>query len=129
MLSGMRDAGLRCGYYADAVEVAAYAIGGLLDLADMAASKGDRVTQQWADSHAAAMEQRFSGAWWLPGIPQFADSLADPANTPLMQRWWTAVTPMEAGLYQAGVPPPGLVPRSEALPPPALPAPPSHPAH
>ena len=60
---------------ADAVDVAAYTIRGLLDLADMAASKGDRVTQQWADSHAAAMEQRFSGAWWLPGIPQFADSL------------------------------------------------------
>jgi hypothetical protein len=101
---------------ADAVDVAVYTIRGLLDLADMAASKGDRVTQQWAESHAAAMEQRFSGAWWLPGVPQFAESLADPANTPLMQRWWTGVTPMEAGLYQAGVPQPGLVPRSEALP-------------
>jgi hypothetical protein len=101
---------------ADAVDVAVYTIRGLLDLADMAASKGDTATQQWADSHAAAMEQRFSGAWWLPGIPQFADSLADPANTPLMQRWWTGVTPMEAELYPAGVPQPGLAPPSEALP-------------
>src|SRR5216683_4763672 len=39
----------------DAVDVAVYTIRGLLDLADMAASKGDTATQQWADSHAAAM--------------------------------------------------------------------------
>src|SRR5487761_128340 len=101
---------------ADAVDVAVYTIRGLLDLADMAASKGDTATQQWADSHAAAMEKQFSGAWWLPGIPQFADSLADPANSPLMQRWWTGVTPMEAELYPGGTPQPGLVPPSEALP-------------
>jgi hypothetical protein len=101
---------------ADAVDVAVYTIRGLLDLADMAASKGDTATQRWADSHAAAMEQRFSGDWWLPAIPQFADSLNDPANTPNMQRWWTAVTPMEAELYPGGAPQPGLVPPSEALP-------------
>ncbi len=101
---------------ADAVDAAVYTIRGLYDLADMAASKGDTATQQWADSHAAAMVQRFSGAWWLPGIPQFADSLSDPANTPLMQRWWTGVTPMEAELYPHGVPQPGLVPPSEASP-------------
>jgi len=52
----------------------------------------------------------------MPGIPQFADSLADPDNTQLMQRWWTGVTPMEAQLYPDGVPQPGLVPPSEALP-------------
>jgi len=101
---------------ADAVDVAAYTIRGLFDLADMAASKGDTATQHWADSHAAAMEKQFSGAWWMPGIPQFADSLADPANTQLMQRWWTGVTPMDAELYPAGSPRPGLVPRTEALP-------------
>jgi hypothetical protein len=33
-----------------------------------------------------------------------------------MQRFWTAVTPMEAELYPGGVPHPGLAPRSEALP-------------
>ena len=33
-----------------------------------------------------------------------------------MQRWWTGVTPMEAQLYPDGVPQPGLVPSSEALP-------------
>ena len=101
---------------ANAVDVAVYTIRGLYDLADMAASKGDTVTQQWADSHAAAMVKQFSGAWWMPSIPQFADSLADPANTQLMQRWWTGVTPMEAQLYPDGIPQPGLVPSSEALP-------------
>ncbi|MBV9450368.1 MAG: hypothetical protein JO345_31215 [Streptosporangiaceae bacterium] len=101
---------------ADAVDVAVYTIRGLYDLADMAASKGDTATRQWADSRAAAMVKQFSGAWWMPGIPQFADSLADPANTQLMQRWWTGVTPMEAQLYPDGVPQPGLVPPSEALP-------------
>jgi hypothetical protein len=100
----------------DAVDVAVYTIRGLRDLADMAASKGDTATQQWADSHAAAMEQKFSADWWMPGIPQFADSLTDPANTQNMQRFWTAVTPMEAELYPQGVQQPGLVPRSEALP-------------
>ncbi|MBV9382607.1 MAG: hypothetical protein JO242_18350, partial [Streptosporangiaceae bacterium] len=101
---------------ADAVDVAVYTIRGLYDLADMAASKGDTATQRWADSHAAAMEKRFSADWWMPGIPQFADSLNDPANTQNMQRWWTGVTPMEAQLYPNGVPQPGLVPPSEALP-------------
>jgi hypothetical protein len=102
---------------ADAVDVAVYTIRGLYDLADMAASKGDTATQQWADSQAAAMVQRFSDDWWMPSIPQFADSLADPANTQQMQRWWTGVTPMEAELYPGGgVPQPGLAPPSEALP-------------
>ena len=93
-----------------------YTIRGLYDLADMAASKGDTATRQWADSRAAAMVKKFSAAWWMPGIPQFADSLADPDNTQLMQRWWTGVTPMEAQVYPDGVPQPGLVPPSEALP-------------
>lgn len=99
----------------DAVDVAAYTIRGLLDLADMAASKHDTATQDWALSHAGAMQQRFIGAWFQPGIPQFADSLADPANTPLVQRWWTALTPLEAELYPAGIPVPGLAPASDAL--------------
>ena len=100
----------------DAVDVAVYTIRGLYDLADMAASKGDTATKQWADSRAAALVKKFSAAWWMPSIPQFADSLADSGQTQLMQRWWTGVTPMEAQLYPDGVPHPGLVPPSEALP-------------
>jgi len=101
---------------ADAVDAAVYTIRGLYDLADMAASKGDAATRQWADSHAEAMVRQFSGAWWMPGIPQFADSLNDPSNSQNMQRWWTGVTPMEAQLYPDGVLQPGLVPPSEATP-------------
>ena len=100
----------------DAVDVTVYTIRGLYDLADMAASKGDTVTKQWADSRAAALVKKFSAAWWMPSIPQFADSLADSGKTQLMQRWWTGVTPMEAQLYPDGVPQPGLAPPSEALP-------------
>ena len=71
----------------------------------------------WADRpDPAAMVKQFSGAWWMPSIPQFADSLGDPANTQMMQRWWTGVTQMEAQLYPDGVPQPGLVPPSEAVP-------------
>jgi hypothetical protein len=98
----------------DAVDVAMYTIRGLIDLADMAAGKHDTATRDWALRHARAMEQRFAGAWWQPGIPQFADSLSDPANTPLVQRWWTALTPMEAELYPAGSPMPGFAPASDA---------------
>ena len=100
---------------ADAVDVAVYTIRGLLDLADMAASKHDASTENWAKSHAAAMERAFQGAWWLPSIPQYADSLNDPNNQPLMQRWWIGVTPMEAELYSGGVPQPGLAPSADAL--------------
>src|SRR6266536_1547639 len=101
---------------ADAVDVAVYTIRGLLDLADMAASKHDSATEHWALNHAAAMERAFQGAWWLPNIPQYADSLNDPSNQPLMERWWTGVTPMEAELYQGGVSQPGLAPSADALP-------------
>jgi hypothetical protein len=100
---------------ADAVDVAVYTIRGLYDLADMAASKHDTATEHWALDHAAAMVQQFRGAWWLPAIPQYADSLTDPGNTPLMQRWWTGLTPLEAELYPAGTSAAGLAPRADAL--------------
>src|SRR2546430_3274224 len=99
----------------DKLDVAVYTIRGLLDLADMAASKGDAATEQFALSHAATMESQFQGAWWMPSIPQFADSLKDPANSQLLQRWWIGVTPMEAELYQNGVEQPGLALKADAL--------------
>jgi glycogen debranching enzyme len=108
----------------DALDVSVYMIRGLLDLADMAASKHDTTTEHWALNHAAAMEQAFQKAWWLPRIPQYADSITDasaidpnaidPNSQPLMQRWWTGVTPMEAELYEGGVPQPELAPPSDA---------------
>jgi hypothetical protein len=92
----------------DKLDVAVYTIRGLLDLADMAASKGDTATEKFALDNAAKMESQFRGAWWIPSIPQYADSLNDPANTQILQRWWIGVTPMEAELYQNGVEQPGL---------------------
>jgi hypothetical protein len=99
----------------DKLDVAVYTIRGLLDLADMAASKGDTATQTWALSNAATMESQFRGAWWMPSIPQFADSLSDPANSQVLQRWWIGVTPMEAELYQNGVEQQGLALQADAL--------------
>ncbi len=96
------------------VDAAVYTIRGLLDLADMAASKHDVATEHWAQSHAETMEKAFQSTWWQPSIPQYADSLTD-SNQPLMQRWWTGVTPMEAELYPNGVPQPGLAPTTSAL--------------
>src|SRR6266566_5072407 len=100
---------------AEPVDVAVYTIRGLLDLADMAASKGDTKTEKWALKNASAMEDAFQGAWWMPSIPQYADSLKDPANSQLMQRWWIGVTPMEAELYSGGVQQPGLAPAADAI--------------
>jgi hypothetical protein len=85
-----------------------YAIRGLRDLAAMAQSKGDSATQSWAESHASAMETAFESAWWVAGVPQYADSLDDPGDVKLMQRYWIGVTPMEAELYRGGEPVPGL---------------------
>ena len=100
----------------DELDVSVYTIRGLLDLADMAASKHDSSTEHWALNNAAAMQRAFQKAWWLPSIPQYADSLTDPNNQPLMQRWWTGVTPMEAELYEGGVPQPELAPAADAIP-------------
>ena len=101
---------------ADAVDAAVYTIRGLYDLADMAASKGDTATRQWADSRAAAMVKQFSGAGGCRASRSSPTPWPTRANTQLMQRWWTGVTPMEAQLYPDGVPKPGLAPPSEALP-------------
>jgi len=98
------------------VDVAVYTIRGLYDLADMAASKGDTATESYALGHAQAMESAFQDAWWMPGIPQYADSLKDPNNSQLMERWWIGVTPMEAELYKGGVQQPGLAPKEDAIP-------------
>ncbi len=59
-----------------------YTIRGLRDLADLAASKGDRATRTWATERAEDMERRFDATWWTPGdARQYADSLENPDNT------------------------------------------------
>jgi hypothetical protein len=84
-----------------------YTIRGLFDLADMAKSKGDGRTFGWAISHGNRLLGKFENAWWMPEIPQHADSLDTPDdgvndNTKIQQRHWIGVTPMEAELINAG---------------------------
>ena len=103
------------------LDVAVYTIRGLRDLADLARSRGDRATARWASERASALERRFEAAWWMPNVPQHADSLDDPGGTAdararhalanglkLQQRHWIGATPMEAELWRDGRVVPGL---------------------
>ncbi len=84
-----------------------YTIRGLRDLADLARAMGDRPTVERSEARAAAMERRFDPTWWMPEIPQHADSLGE-GNTRIQQRHWIGSTPMEVELLRRGVPVPGL---------------------
>jgi hypothetical protein len=88
----------RTGMGEEKLDNTVYTIRGLTDLADMAAARGDRTTQRWADRHARDLERRFEAAWWMENVPGYADSLDDPGNHQLFQRHWIGVTPMEAEL-------------------------------
>jgi hypothetical protein len=78
-----------------------YLIRGLYDLADMARSKGDRRTAEWAKDHARRLHSRFEATWWMPSERQYADSIDTPPvggpNDQQQDRHWIGVTPMEAG--------------------------------
>ena len=81
---------------------------GLRDLEDLAKSKGDTATATWAGEKAANLEARFEGSWWMPEVPQHADSLDDPGNMKVQQRHWIGVTPMEIETVRDGRVVPGL---------------------
>jgi hypothetical protein len=99
----------RTGMGEEKLDNTVYTIRGLTDLADMAAARGDRSTERWAARHARDLDRRFEAAWWMPGIPGYADSLDDPGDVQLFQRHWIGVTPMEAELTgERGAPEPGL---------------------
>jgi hypothetical protein len=80
---------------------------GLRDLEDLARSKGDTATATWAGAKAADLEARFENDWWMPEIPQHADSLGE-GNTKIQQRHWIGVTPMEIETVRDGKTVPGL---------------------
>jgi len=86
---------------------AVYTIRGLYDLADMASSKGDRATERWALRRARRAHRRFDGTWWMPRVPQHADSLGE-RNRRSQQRHWIGATPMEVELTRGGRAVPGL---------------------
>jgi hypothetical protein len=89
----------RAGMGPEKLDVAVYTIRGLLDLADMAAAKGDTATAAWATAQAQSRQQKFEAAWWYGGdADSYADSLQDPGNVKLYQRYWIGAVPMEATL-------------------------------
>ena len=55
----------RTGMGEEKLDNTVYTIRGLTDLADMAAARGDRATERWAQRHARDLERRFEAAWWL----------------------------------------------------------------
>jgi hypothetical protein len=93
----------RAGMGQEKLDVAVYTIRGLLDLADMAAAKGDRATAAWATRQAVTRARTFEAAWWYGGdADSYADSLSDPGNVKLFQRYWIGAVPMEAELPFGG---------------------------
>jgi hypothetical protein len=99
----------RAGMGVEKLDSTVYLARGLRDLADLAASKNDTQVQQWATTRANDLESRFEAQWWVPAGIGYADSIDDPANpandnTPIFQRHWIGVTPMEAVLVRPGQP-------------------------
>jgi hypothetical protein len=78
----------------------------------MARSKHDGSTYAWARNLARRLHQRFEGTWWMPEVPQHADSIDDiPVGGPndkQQDQHWIGVTPMEAELTLEGEAVPGL---------------------
>ncbi|GAA3339043.1 hypothetical protein GCM10020358_21360 [Amorphoplanes nipponensis] len=89
----------RAGMGAEKLDVAVYTIRGLRDLAELAASRGDRAIAGWANAQAERRERAFERTWWYGGdAAAYADSLSDPGDGKVFQRHWTGLTPMEAEL-------------------------------
>jgi hypothetical protein len=99
----------RSGMGSEKLDSTVYLARGLRDLADLAGSRKDHQVQQWATAKAEDLEKRFESQWWVAQASGYADSVDDPANpandnTPIFQRHWTGVTPMEAELTRPGRP-------------------------
>jgi glycogen debranching enzyme len=107
------------GMGAEKLDVAVYTIRALNDLEEMAVSKGDVHTRNFARQMARELSRKFDGDWWEPDQGLFADSLAlnhpvkdDPGATlgtapitKLQTFFWINATPMEtdrrAGRHRA----------------------------
>ena len=105
------------GMGAKKLDVAVYTIRALNDLTEMAVSKGDTATAQWASGLAQQLSAKFDSDWWDSSLGLYADSLAlnhevptdptatlGPANAPvtqLEQYYWTNATPMETAFAPA----------------------------
>ena len=92
-----------------------YYVRALLDLADMARSKGDRKTRKWAEDLAAKLQKQFENDWWDTSAGQYADSLIDPGNQQSFQKHWIGSVPMEAELVQGTKTTPGVASRAHGV--------------
>jgi hypothetical protein len=104
------------GLGAEKLDVAVYTIRALNDLAEMAQSKGDTATVNWARGKADTLKDKFEGDWWNASQGLYADSLAlnhevptDPTatvvpgpspTTQLQQLYWINATPMETNIAE-----------------------------
>ncbi len=101
------------GMGAEKLDVAVYTIRALNDLEEMAASKDDVCTRNFARQKADQLSQKFDPDWWEPDQGLFADSLAlnepvpdDPGATlgttapitKLQTFFWINATPMETDI-------------------------------
>jgi hypothetical protein len=98
----------RTGMGAEKLDNAVYYIRALYDLADMARSKGDTKTFDWATKLGKDLLGRFESTWWYAQAQQYADSLIDPGDQQSFQKHWIGQTPMEAELYTNGSSQPGI---------------------
>jgi hypothetical protein len=98
----------RPGMGPEKLDNAVYYLRSLLDLADMARSKHDRETADWATGLATGLQRRFEDTWWDPAVQQYADSLTDPGDVRSFQGHWIDQVPMEAETAAAGRVLPGV---------------------
>jgi hypothetical protein len=97
----------RTGMGPEKLDNTVYLIRGLYDLADMAQSKDDTETYDWAKGLADDLYQRFEDEWWMDDQSLHADSLSE-TNEKIQQKHWITVTPMESELTVDGDAVPGL---------------------
>jgi hypothetical protein len=93
----------RRGMGEEKLDNAAYTVRGLRDLSDLALSRDDQATADWAAGRAAVLEEAFDDSWWMgQSANQYADSLDNPSNRRAFQRHWIGLTPLEAVLVRSG---------------------------
>jgi hypothetical protein len=109
----------RGGMGVEKLDNSVYLIRGLYDLADMARSKRDGRTYAWARNLARRLHERFEDTWWMPELPQHADSIDDVPvggeNNRQQDKHWIGVTPMEAELTIGEEAAPGLSTRDHGI--------------
>jgi hypothetical protein len=98
----------RSGMGPEKLDNAVYTVRGLSDLADMARARDDAATAAWAAEREQAMRAKFEADWWMPEVPQYADSRSETEQRQL-RRHWIGVTPMDVELHdEAAAVEPGL---------------------